>query len=313
MTRSFLQVFFAIVVVSIVRLPRSSGAIISVDTVLGPDHPYPNQTITVVDGMDPPTEVTILEGTHVGSPPSGPGLDIYGQSIVTLLNGGVLGAPAVLLHDKSVFHMVDGSILGGIEARDSSQVIIADGFWGNLFASGTSRVRIDNSPLGNPFPAEFSGQSHAVISGGDVFLSADEQSTVLLKGGFFRYAIASGDSKWLVSGGFFDEDGFRVDSGVVDVRGLGGSDFGIKPLLVRGGTVHFYGTGLHFESQGGVDKVVGVLADGDPIDARYQLSPAGQIILHEVPEPGTLAMMGVGVAMLAVGRFRRFVLRKIGL
>jgi hypothetical protein len=133
---------------------ESRAATIDVDTVLGPGHPYRTDTITVVDGDDPPTEVDVLEGAFVGGTPQGGvfpiGFDVYGRSIVSLL-GGVVEASekTVLLHDQSVFHMQSGIISNApIEARDASKVIIDDGVWHDARAFNSSDLLINGGSSG---------------------------------------------------------------------------------------------------------------------------------------------------------------------
>ena len=127
----------------------ATAATIDVDTVLGPNHPYQDQTISVIDGANPPTNVTILEGAVIGDLPGEPaltvGLDLYGSSRVHMLGGGIRGFPhCVLLDDESVFQMDAGSLdSSGIEARDDSTVILNGGRWITVQGHDSSRIEIN--------------------------------------------------------------------------------------------------------------------------------------------------------------------------
>jgi hypothetical protein len=124
------------------------AATIDVDTVIGPDYPFQQETIVVVDGLNPPTDVTILDGVLLGTP-SGPtadvGIDLRGVSRAKMLGGILQGnIESVSVHDSSLFHMVEGEIIfRPVVAHDNGRVILDSGLWGDAFAYDNSRVYIN--------------------------------------------------------------------------------------------------------------------------------------------------------------------------
>ncbi len=287
----------------------ASAAIIDVDTVLGAGHPFPNETITVVDGADPPTELDILEGAVIGGEPGQVavpiGVDVYGESIVTMFGGRVVGSQqAVRLNDGSMFRILDGRIVSRpIEARDMSRVILDGGEWREIQMYDFSRLEVNGGVNASFFSVRTFGESHAVLNGADLNLIADEQSTAVVNGGEYEVAEATGNAEMLVNGGRYVVGIGATGNGVVRVRGVeafSGDDL----LYVMGnGVMHIYGTGLRFDviDDDGTPRnvILGQLADGDSFGARYRLFDQGQIILHEVPEPTTWALLAIGAVGLA--------------
>jgi hypothetical protein len=291
------------------------GGTISSDTVLGPDHPFPEQTITVIDGVNSPTEVTVVEGALVGDVIGGEniqvGFDVFGQSKIKMQGGVLRGAQqAAIMHDASIFHMFNGLIhVGSIESRDSSRVVLENGEWSSVVAYDNSRVRVNGGAENSVFSVRTFGESHAVINS-DVHLDflANESSTAVINHGDFEIAWAGGNSEVLINGGYYANVGIQaVENAVVQIRGIDGiAEERIEVL--DSATVHFYGTGLRFDEDvfpntGPV--VVGTFANGEPINVRYRLQDQGQIILHEVPEPAAGALLAIGAAGWAFFRRRR--------
>lgn len=303
-----LRAFLCMLIV--LRLSQfGDAAVLNTDTVLGPDHPYPGETIVVVDGLSPPTEVTVLDGAIIGSLPDGGavpvGIDVFGASIVNMLGGRIRASErSVLLHDQSVFRIGDGR-LGLIESRDISQVILDGGEWGSVNAYGSSRVRVNGGDDGSIFEVTTFGESHAVINGAELNLIAAESSTVVINDGMFEGLLVSDNAKMLVNGGHFIVGIAATGNGVVRLRSVDGFADD-EPLYVQdNGVIHIYGTGLRFGIDPFTDQpsVLGTLADGDPFSGQYRIFDQGQIILHEVPEPGAVGLLGIGVAGgVAIGR-----------
>jgi hypothetical protein len=61
------------------------------------------------------------------------------------------------------------------------------------------------------------------------------------------------------------------------------------------GKIHIYGTGLHFDHK----WVRGTLLDGDPLNLYIRVSSIDpeRVVLHEVPEPATAAILGIGLIL----------------
>lgn len=284
------------------------AATINTDTVLGPDHPYAGETITVVDGSSPPTRVTILDGTRIGGD-TGPnavdiGVEAFGVSEVTM-QGGVVRATEspVLMHDRSVFRILGGELVS-IEARDQSSVHVEGGVWDAIAMYDSSSLRIDSPRDHTTNRVQTFDDSHALFESGldEFILTAAGASTVVVKSGEFHLIDATDTSRILVNGGTFtDSSPSAFDNAVVDVWSV--EAILEEPIVAAGnGIVNIYGTDLRFDvldDHGTMkDIIVGKLADGDDFGAEYRIVDQGQIILHEVPEPGALKLLGVGVVAL---------------
>ncbi len=290
----------------------ASAATISTDTVLGPDHPFPNETITVVDGDTPPTHVTILDGAIIGGIPGQSaqpiGIDVFGQSEIEMLGGFLMGERPALMHDHSVFRMSGGET-HLIEARDQSKVKIEGGSWGAVWGFDSSRIRINGPQDGNSYSLRTFGESHAVIVGDELDLIAAELSTVVVRGGEFHMINATGNAVILVDGGVFsDSSPSALDDGVVHLWSL--ASIADEPIIAAdSGIVNIYGTDLRFEvfdDHGNLKNIiVGKLTDGDDFESEYRIFDQGQIILHEVPEPGTWALAAVAMGLFGVFAGRR--------
>lgn len=291
----------------------ASAATIDVDTVLGPDHPYVDESIVVVGGISPPTNVSILDGAVIGGRPGQfavpTGLDIFDHSVVTMLGGLVVGSErAVRVNDQAVFHMLDGEIDSTpLEAHDSGNIFIQGGRWGALNSYDTSRVHVNSARDNTDSFVQTFGESHAVFQGLNGFiLNAADSSTIVVKGGEFHRIDATDDSRILVDGGIFSDSSPRAyDNAVVDIWSV--EHVLDEPIVAAGnGIVNIYGTDLRFDvfdDHGTlIPFVAGNLADGDPFSAEYRIFDQGQIILHEVPEPGTWALLAVGAGALVAAR-----------
>ena len=112
--------------------------------------------------------------------------------------------------------------------------------------------------------------------------------------------VAYGSSIVNVLGGSNDRYLLAYDSSVVYWRG-GRLDNGVKAYDTS--TIHVYGFGLQIIE----DRFLGTLADGLTLDGRQaQTFDGGRIVLHEVPEPSTLAsLLAAGVVCLSRARRRR--------
>jgi hypothetical protein len=287
-----------------------AAATIDVDTVIGPDHPYRDEPLTVVDGASPPTTVTILDGALLGDFPGGPefsvALDVYGQSRVRMLGGEIFGSePPVLLHDRSLFEMTGGSLgYEGMMLRDSSRAILNGGNWGKAIAYGNSRVEInggeggaisyayDNARIvlkdGYPHDVHIRGDSTFVMHGGIVpeSIVTEGRSRAMINSGGTYIMVAHDDSQIVMRGGYVADTIAAIDRS----------------------KIHLYGYGLHYthdDLNPNVKYISGTMADGTRLLANYRMFDQGQIILHEVSEPAAGALLAIGAAGLAWGVRRR--------
>jgi hypothetical protein len=116
--------------------------------------------------------------------------------------------------------------------------------------------------------------------------------------------VIGDSSRAYVDGGGF-EDIHAFGASVLTWRG-GNLYRGELLVVADSAQAHIYGQDLQYI----VDEVdgpmlVGRWADGTDMAARYIVRDQGKIILHEVPEPSTWALLAIGAASLAWGVRRR--------
>jgi hypothetical protein len=73
---------------------------------------------------------------------------------------------------------------------------------------------------------------------------------------------------------------------------FGGTTRGLE--LVNLSTAHFYGTGLELAIEGtsGIHfHIEDVLSSGEPIDLSFLKSPSANVVVHNIPEPATFAII----------------------
>lgn len=285
----------------------ASAVTINVDTVLGPDNPFQGYPIVVEDGPNPPTRVTILPGfQHHFQPDLDDyynGLILLGSSEVTMLGGEIsYWEHAVTLRDRSRFRMTGGYTY--VEAYDQAEVSIEGGHVEFITAYDNSRIRFSSPQDGNnSHVIRVQDNAHAVILTGGYGLETSGSSTTVLRGGGFEEAyfaggetLINGDVGWLH---------MSVSGGTVHLWSIAGAGSGPEnPIFVGGGMLHVYGTDLRIEQSNqdpDLEVIAGYLADGDPIRALFDGDPT-HVVLHEVPEPSSIALFTLAFAALAFAR-----------
>jgi hypothetical protein len=227
------------------------------------------------------------------------------------MEGGIVqgNVESVAVFDSAIFHMIGGEIsFQPIVVRDTGKAILDGGYWTAVRAFDQARVHVNGGIVGSTFSVRTYGESHAVLNGANLSFIADEQSTAVVNGGIYEVARATGNAEMLINGGGFAVAIEAAGNGIVRLRSL--DIIGDGPLIAQdNGVMHIYGTGLKFDviDDAGTPRnvITGHLADGDPFTERYRILDQGQIILHEVPEPSTSALLAIAAATFAFTCRRR--------
>jgi hypothetical protein len=283
-----------------------NGAVINVDTVLGPANPYRGYPIEIVDGPNPPTRVTILPGFEHYAPRDDyyNGLILTGSSEVNMLGGQIVWwENPVELYDRSRFRMSGGET--SIEAFDQSRVMIEGGILATVKADDQSRLRM-NAPWNSQSPPTditVDGNAHAELVDG-YFGLFTRGGTTIIRGGIFETAEFHGGDSIIAGDALFM--GIHLHYGTVHLMALKENYLGGEvPLgISRGGMLHVYGTDLRIDDGGpnvGWDVIRGYLADGDEFHGAFY-GDRSQVVLHELPEPSAIVLAAAGLTALMSAR-----------
>ncbi len=203
----------------------------------------------------------------------------------------------------SVVNINGGSVGNGLLAGIDSTINIRGGSAGDFFTTlGGSTISISGGVVGRNFNAN--AGSTVSISGGEVGsgFDANDDSTVNISGGTVGSGFdAKTGSTVNISGGSIGSD-FDAEAGSIII--LGGLSFildgvDLTPGLVIDGFFPIHDRNVVLE---------GVLADGSPFsfdlkDSNSNLShdffhPNAALLITLVPEPGALALLGLGGLVL---------------
>jgi hypothetical protein len=231
----------------------------------------------------------------------------YNRSALNVAGG---AASFAFLFDSSTINISEGGV-GSLYAYDSSVVNVVSGSGGMIEAYGSNRVTI----TGGTFGGVFTSGGTVNMSGGTIWgsLSASD-SVVNLSAGLITNIVDFSDCTVNVSGGAtgyvysFGKGNFTVTGG--DLSGL--NIYGTSLFNIYGGSfsdgiradndsiVNLYGHDLAlanpvpdgpFATQ---YDLTGTLSDGTILAMQVFEEDNGQILLHEVPEPGSLALLFAG-------------------
>jgi hypothetical protein len=300
--------------------------LIDTDTVIDAHNSFPDSSIEVIDGDNPPTIVEIVDGGVVWDSPATS--VVRGSSIVNVSGGFIR---SVVTEDSSTLN-VSGGIVGslgdGIRARGNSTVnfsggLVDGGIDGHeaISAEQNSTVNITGGKIegdeatisvgdsavmnitgGNIEPDEsygivVGGSGRVNMSGGQFDLAgmgslfAEDSAEVLITGGTFFGLTATASSHFSILGGTME----GIDSSGESSVFLGGGS--IQSLLAADSSaIEVHGSNLLLDN----GRLTGVLNDGSMIDATAQTMGNGQILL--VPEPSAIALLLTG---FLVASFRR--------
>jgi hypothetical protein len=174
---------FGCVVVILAHYEAAVGATIDSDTTIDANNSFPGERVEVIDGLNPPTVVSIVEGGEVGTD-----LVVRGSSIVNVF-GGIVGED-VSLFDAAHLTLHEGALEDDVLATDSAKLIVLGGrILESVIASGGSRVSVFDEATMEDVRA--SGFSTVEIFGGTFVndgatVSAEGESTINIHGGSFE-------------------------------------------------------------------------------------------------------------------------------
>jgi hypothetical protein len=189
----------------------------------------------------------------------------------------------------------------GVEAFESNVNIYGGTITGatsNIIGCWSTGIDADSGSTVNVYGGTIVGANNQAGYAADVETLG---ATVNIQGGTFTGGSGLDDFQ-AVSGGVinFHHGQFDSGSGIQNIGGLvdifGGNFNGAANLQMLGGTLNLYGSGFNYplgpiSATGGT--ITGNLADGSPFTANFSQSSPGQIIINPVPEPATLAVLGV--------------------
>jgi hypothetical protein len=286
---------------------HASGATITLseDTVVDASFSTEDNFV-VVDGANPLTSVSIVDGAILNGDADSPLFDIYDSSIVKMF-GGFLDSfplPELRAHDSSRIEVYGGDLFQAtFELLDNSSLHLSGDTGLFVAGHGNSVLRVNG---GESFAARMRDHSRIVQTSGssdDILLY--DNSTFVMHDGFIGFSLQTfGNSRALFNGGMVGGLDLVLlnEQSVVTMRGglqLGEVHVNDEALL------HVYGFGLEFVFEDDEHFVQGTLADGAEANFRYRLADQDQIILHEVPEPATCGILLVGLAgLLAARRYK---------
>lgn len=295
--------FFAFSFFVAVMQSQAATITLSENTVFDGDPSHGGDTFVVIDGATPPTVVDIIDGANLQGDDDFPIFDLYGSSVAHLRGGfvGFSSKPAFQLNEHSTLIVSGGVFQGECELTDESRMRLIDGDGGRIRTRGQSSARFD----GGQFDfADAFGESRIVMNGGFTeTIVGHDVSEVIIRGGSFTSGVLFEDkSQAMILGGDFIDNIMVTGDSILTWRG--GQLAAGEILNVEGsGVAHLYGHDLKFvvDDEDG-PMIVGTWADGTGAGGRYIIRDQGQIILHEVPEPGAWGLAVISALILATGR-----------
>jgi len=255
--------YLLIFVVPLLLAGHVAAATIDYSTIIARGSELDGKSIIVTDGMQGPAHVVIEPGVALT------GLSVGGNSSVVMMGGSI--DADVNVHTYASFTMLDGDV-GGLSASGPVQLYITGGS-----VAGLVMIRATRNTPGLP-QANISGGAF----GGNVVVGAGR---LLITDGSFQQIQPESHGTVEITGGKMT----RINSfGESVVHYSGGEITGDFDITAISGTIHVYGSNLVHQRH--ALRLDGVLADGTVIE-NYYVSPSGaRLVLHNVPEPSTLAL-----------------------
>jgi len=223
------------------------------------------------------------------------------RTVVSIVDGGVVAA-GMEPHDSSVIN-VDGGRVNAVHAFASSIVNITEGeIPFSVVASDSAVVNVYGGSIGVGQPEDF-GYSMYGDKRMPTVLSAAGDSNVP--------DPAAGNSIVNIFGGVLGHGFSAYRGGTIN---LYGGSFEIGFVVGPESTINIFGRGLFLMPIEMTDTytenlVTGSLLDGTPlrhlaVAQTSQKGVAGQIVLHNIPEPTSVILLGVGVLTIFMCSFR---------
>lgn len=184
------------------------------------------------------------------------------------------------LNDHSRAEIVSGGFVDDLYAYNFSTLDVSGGDVGKLYGWGSITINVRGGYLGNLYAC---GSSPVDISGGNVHsLETYNSSTTSISSGVIDSIYATNDSTVDISGGSVSRL-YATDSSMLTFHGR---DFQLSGGLSLDGD-RVLGTGY----------LAGLWFDGTPWVTEIW-GHSGDSVIRIIPEPATLALLGVGLAGL---------------
>ena len=206
------------------------------------------------------------------------------QTVVTMANVTITNRQGISLEDHSKLN-INGGDYTFLTAGDESHLdITTAGFSGQIQLYDNSQAWIAG---GTYKSLQLDEDAYAYISGGTFADFRGDGRRIDVHGVTFYKMTANGSGQ--------EYDGIHVYGGLL------GDDENDCYLAVSEGTITFYGVfdqGYgEITAASGINHISGTLSNGDVLDCDIQYLSYGRIILAPIPEPATLALLGLGGLM----------------
>jgi hypothetical protein len=228
---------------------------------------------------------------------------VDGATVEIVTNGEVFEQTEVF--DNSTLNVTATGAPLSIHAYDTSVVNYTSSFSTQISSYDSSTVThsVAHLPHGEVNSLHASGMStvHLIGSRGH-FWAAWDSSTVNITGGHVEFLQSNNTSLINILSGDFDPSArgasrINIFGGMIGSLSAGFSESDTSMIVVHGSGFN-YPLGRILDPAG---TLTGTLANGDPINADFQIMGASSILL--VPEPGSLTILLVACGLLA-GRLR---------